>query len=107
LSFITPPVAPTVYVLAPLAKSDILQTALQAVRLGIVAYIVPFIFIFKPTLLMLGTPNRGCVGVFDRRRRSDLTLLCHGGLPLPESQPVDADIILWSRSKLNDSKLAE
>ncbi len=55
LSFITPPVAIAVYAACGLAGSDLWKTGLQAVRLGIVAYIVPFMFIYSPALLLSGT----------------------------------------------------
>jgi TRAP transporter 4TM/12TM fusion protein len=54
ISFITPPVAIGAYVAAGLAGSDPFRTALIATRLGIVAYIVPFVFIYNPALLMRG-----------------------------------------------------
>ncbi len=52
MSFITPPVAPAVYVCMGIAKSSLWPTGLQAMRLGIVAYIVPFAFIYRPALLL-------------------------------------------------------
>jgi TRAP-type uncharacterized transport system fused permease subunit len=58
LSFITPPVCPAVYVAAAIGVSPIMATGFQAVRLGIVAYIVPFMFIYAPALLMKGSPAR-------------------------------------------------
>jgi TRAP-type uncharacterized transport system fused permease subunit len=32
------------------------QTAIQSMKLGIAAYLVPFIFAYKPALLLKGTP---------------------------------------------------
>ena len=54
LSFITPPVAVAAFVASGIAQSDPMLTGIWAVRLGIVAYIVPFIFIFNPALLLVG-----------------------------------------------------
>ncbi len=54
MSFITPPVAPSAVVAAGLANASYMATGWQACRLGIVAYLVPFVFVFKPTLLMKG-----------------------------------------------------
>ena len=53
---ITPPVCAAVYAAAPIAKANWLPVAFHATRLGIVAYLVPFVFIEEPSLLMLGTP---------------------------------------------------
>ncbi len=54
LSFLTPPVCLACYAAASLAGTKMLETAFQAMRLGIVAYIVPFIFAYKPALLLQG-----------------------------------------------------
>jgi len=56
LSFLTPPICLAVYTAASLANSNPMKTAFQAVRLGIAAYIVPFIFAFSPALLLIGSP---------------------------------------------------
>ena len=55
LSFLTPPMCLAVYTAASLAKSSPMKTALHAVRLGIAAYIVPFVFAFSPALLFIGS----------------------------------------------------
>jgi TRAP transporter 4TM/12TM fusion protein len=54
LSMITPPVCLAIYAAASLAKTDPIQAGWEAVRLGVLAYIVPFLFAFSPTLLLLG-----------------------------------------------------
>jgi TRAP transporter 4TM/12TM fusion protein len=56
VSFITPPVCIAVYSASAIAGSNIMQTGLRAVRLGIVAYIIPFVFVFNPALTGHGTP---------------------------------------------------
>jgi TRAP transporter 4TM/12TM fusion protein len=56
LFMITPPVALAVYVASGIAKAPMMKTGFQAMRLGIVAYIVPFMWIYKPVLLMRGSP---------------------------------------------------
>ena len=56
MSLITPPVALAAFAAAALADADPTKTGLEAVRLGIVAYLVPFAFLFSPTLLMSGAP---------------------------------------------------
>lgn len=54
LSFLTPPICLAVYTAASLANSSPMKTAFQAVRLGIAAYIFPFVFAFSPALLFVG-----------------------------------------------------
>jgi TRAP transporter 4TM/12TM fusion protein len=54
LSAITPPVALAVYAAAGLAKSNLWESGWAAVRVGAAGFIVPFMFIFEPSLLMIG-----------------------------------------------------
>ncbi|QPM90572.1 TRAP transporter permease [Pseudooceanicola algae] len=54
LSFLTPPVCVAVFVAATIANSDPMDTAWQAMKLAIVAYIVPFVFVLDPGLLLMG-----------------------------------------------------
>ncbi|MBT6343509.1 MAG: TRAP transporter large permease subunit, partial [Tateyamaria sp.] len=55
LSMLTPPVAIAAFVAANLAKADAMRTALEAVRIGWPAYLIPFIFIATPELLFNGS----------------------------------------------------
>jgi TRAP transporter 4TM/12TM fusion protein len=55
LSAITPPVALAVYAAAGLAKADLWQTGWVAVRVGAAGFVVPFMFVFEPSLLMIGS----------------------------------------------------
>jgi TRAP transporter 4TM/12TM fusion protein len=50
--FLTPPVCTGVYVATGIAGGDMLRTAFEAMRLGIVIYIVPFLFVYRPSLLI-------------------------------------------------------
>jgi len=54
MSFLTPPVCLAVYAAASLAGADMMKTAFQAIKLGIAAYIVPFLFVYNPSLLLQG-----------------------------------------------------
>lgn len=54
-SALTPPVALAAYGAAGIAGADHNKTALTACRLAIVAYIVPFAFVYNPALMALGT----------------------------------------------------
>jgi TRAP transporter 4TM/12TM fusion protein len=55
LSAITPPVALAVYAAAGLAKSDLWASGWAAVKIGAAGFIVPFMFVYEPALLMIGT----------------------------------------------------
>ena len=55
LSAITPPVALAVYAASGLAKSDIWRTGWAAVKVGSAGFIVPFMFVYDPALLMIGS----------------------------------------------------
>jgi TRAP transporter 4TM/12TM fusion protein len=55
LSLITPPDCLPVYVAAAIARADFWKTGWTAMRLGIAAYIVPFIFVLHPALILVGT----------------------------------------------------
>ena len=54
LSMITPPVAIAAFTAANLSGAGPMATALSAVRFGWPAYVVPFLFVLSPTLLMQG-----------------------------------------------------
>ncbi|MCQ2444881.1 MAG: DUF3394 domain-containing protein, partial [Mailhella sp.] len=54
LSEITPPVCLSAYAGASIAGANAMQTGWRAFRLGIVAYIIPFMFVFQPSLLLIG-----------------------------------------------------
>ena len=83
LSLITPPDCLATYTAAAIAKADFWRTGWTGMRLGIVAYVVPFAFVFHPALLFKGTWTEiilssltaaagvvllalGCVGYFTR-----------------------------------------
>jgi TRAP transporter 4TM/12TM fusion protein len=50
---ITPPVALAAMAGAAIAKSDPLRTGVEATRLAIAAFLVPYVFVFNPQMLML------------------------------------------------------
>jgi TRAP transporter 4TM/12TM fusion protein len=56
MSMTTPPVAVAAYAGASIAKADFMQTGLAGVRFGWSAYIVPFLFVMSPNLLLQGQP---------------------------------------------------
>ena len=53
LSAITPPVALAVFAAAGLAKADMWATGFAAMRAAAPAYIVPFMFVYEPMLLLV------------------------------------------------------
>ncbi len=56
MSMITPPVALAAFAAASLAGANPMATGMTAVRLGWIAYIIPFVFVFSPELLGHGEP---------------------------------------------------
>lgn len=58
MSMLTPPVALASMIAARVAGADFWKTSLEACRLAIVAYIVPFFFVYNPALLMQGEWSR-------------------------------------------------
>ncbi|MCE8009543.1 TRAP transporter fused permease subunit [Aestuariivita sp.] len=52
---LTPPLCATVFIAASMAGTDWVRASLLAVRLSLVAFIIPFVFVFHPELLMSGT----------------------------------------------------
>jgi TRAP-type uncharacterized transport system fused permease subunit len=54
LSAITPPVALAVFAAAGIARSELWATGLAAVRIAATSFIVPFMFVYEPALLMIG-----------------------------------------------------
>ena len=58
LSFITPPVCVAAFAGAAIAESKAMETGFIALKLGIVAFIVPYMFVYQPALLGIGeTPE--------------------------------------------------
>src|SRR5699024_5190612 len=55
MSMITPPVCMGTYTAATIANANFWQAGILGMRLGIVAFIVPFIFVFHPALILSGS----------------------------------------------------
>ena len=56
LSAITPPVAITLYAANGLSGAGIWDGGLAAMKLGATGYIIPFMFVYGPSLLLIGDP---------------------------------------------------
>lgn len=56
VSFFTPPVAIATYVASGIARTSPWGIGLQSMRLGAASYILPFMFVYNPSLLLIGSP---------------------------------------------------
>jgi TRAP transporter 4TM/12TM fusion protein len=56
MSMITPPIALAAFAAATLSRADPMATGFAAMRMGWVAYVIPFLFVLSPSLLMIGEP---------------------------------------------------
>ncbi|HSM20869.1 MAG TPA: TRAP transporter large permease subunit, partial [Rubrivivax sp.] len=54
LSAITPPVAMAVYAANGISRASLMESSWAAVKLGLTGYIIPFMFVFAPSLLLIG-----------------------------------------------------
>ncbi len=57
LSMITPPVAIGAFAAANIANADPLATGFEAVRFGWAVFVIPFLFVLSPSLLLQGHPG--------------------------------------------------
>ena len=72
LSAITPPVAMAVYAANGISRGTLMDTSWAAVKLGLTGYIIPFMFVFAPSLLLMGDVRDGGAGRGDGDGRRDL-----------------------------------
>ncbi|MDP2643512.1 MAG: TRAP transporter fused permease subunit [Desulfobacterales bacterium] len=52
--FFTPPNCPVVFVAAGIAGSNIFKTGFAAMKLGIICYLIPFVILYNPALILMG-----------------------------------------------------
>ncbi|MEJ8472958.1 TRAP transporter permease [Roseibium algae] len=64
LSAITPPVALAAYAGASIAGASPNETAIEAMRLGFVKVVAPFLFVYAPELLLIGSPLEVCLATY-------------------------------------------
>ena len=74
MSLITPPVAPAAYVASAIANAPPMATAWTSMRFGWSAYIVPFLFVYSPAILMQGTP--GDIVIVSATSLAGIWLIC-------------------------------
>jgi TRAP transporter 4TM/12TM fusion protein len=63
VSDMTPPLAISAYVAAGIAGAHPLHTTFVATRFGIAAYLIPFMFVYDPALILAGSTSQIVVGV--------------------------------------------
>ncbi|HSE78791.1 MAG TPA: TRAP transporter fused permease subunit [Alphaproteobacteria bacterium] len=63
MSMITPPVALAAYAAASLGQADPMATGWEACRFGWSTFLVPFLFVLSPTLLLIGDPASVAVAI--------------------------------------------
>lgn len=64
MSMLTPPVALSSMIASRVAGADFWKTSIEGCRLAVVAYIVPFFFVYNPVLLMQGSWGQLAWGSF-------------------------------------------
>lgn len=57
MSMITPPIAIAAFAAASIAKAPAMKTGFAAMQFGWSAFVIPFLFVFSPTLLLIGEPT--------------------------------------------------
>ena len=57
LSYITPPVAMAAVAASSIAKSSAMKTGVTAMRLGAILFVLPFLFVLNPSLILQGAPG--------------------------------------------------
>ena len=56
MSAITPPIAVAAFAAGSIARANPMEIGLLCCRLAVVAFVIPFVFIYHPGLLLIGTP---------------------------------------------------
>jgi TRAP-type uncharacterized transport system fused permease subunit len=87
---ITPPVALAAYAGAAIAKSNPIKTGVTATRLAITAFVIPYIFVFNPAMLLIDTTPlkvfqiilSSCIGMFGLAAGIEGYMLRRIALPL-------------------------
>jgi TRAP transporter 4TM/12TM fusion protein len=64
MSMVTPPVALAAYAAASIGGADVMRTGFAAFRIALVGFTLPYIFVFRPELLMLA-PDGGPAPLVD------------------------------------------
>jgi TRAP transporter 4TM/12TM fusion protein len=63
MSMITPPIAIAAFAAASIAQAPAMKTGWASMKFGWAAFVVPFLFVFSPTLVMIGEPMEIAIAV--------------------------------------------
>jgi len=63
LSAITPPICGAVYIASGMADANWVTTAKISLKLSFAAFLLPFLFIYDPSLILLGSTGSGLLGL--------------------------------------------
>jgi len=87
ISAVTPPVALAAYAGAGIAKADVNETGWTAFKLALAAFIVPFMFVYGPALILIGETSEiiiasctALVGIFSLSAAIEGWLIKHTNL---------------------------
>lgn len=85
MSFITPPVAMSAYAASGIAKSNNGKTGLLAFMMGLAGFIIPFIYVYRPALLLVdtGVVESIWVVLIATLATVDMAVVCIGYLKRP------------------------
>jgi TRAP-type uncharacterized transport system fused permease subunit len=56
LSAVTPPVCGAIFIAAGMAEADWVETAKLGLKLSFAAFLLPFLFVYDPRLVLIGSP---------------------------------------------------
>lgn len=65
ISAITPPVCLSAFVGAGIAGADPMKVGFHAMRIGIIKYVIPFMFVFRPGMLLEGSLQSIALNIFE------------------------------------------
>ena len=94
ISVITPPVCVAVFVAAGIAQTRWTAVACEAIKLGAVTYVIPFMFIAYPGMLASGSWLDICEAIVSGIVFTMAFALLFGGARLFDSRPLNAAVLL-------------
>jgi len=72
LSAVTPPVCGAVFIASGMAEANWIDTAKIGLKLSFAAFLIPFLFVYDPSLVLIGSP----VSTIQSLARSAMALIC-------------------------------
>ena len=75
ISGITPPVALASFAAAAIARAGLWETGFAAMRIGIAAFLIPYLFVYNPELMLQGSP----AGIALAAARAVVATVCLAG----------------------------